>query len=162
MSSASPQLAVQAGGVIKVFDWPGMQPDARLQVFGVDFHVHSTMLRIHSAFFRKFLDSIDKQPPAPGALFKYDYITKIEEDGTWVLVPFAETSETGESMNGAQPAAKRQRTGQRAPPHVSKQRRLVLHRRAYQCLYSQREVHLSRPTNSRGRKSSRKRGLAIC
>jgi len=62
--------------------------DVRLRVFDVEFHVHSTILKLHSAFFFKFLDSADKRPAdtvAPGS-FKYEWITKIDEDGSWSLV----------------------------------------------------------------------------
>jgi hypothetical protein len=38
----------------------GIKPDTRLRVFSTDFHVHSSALKLHSAFFRTFLDSPDK------------------------------------------------------------------------------------------------------
>src|SRR6187402_2341564 len=46
-----------------VFHTPGLKPDVRLMVFDEEFHVHSVLLKLHSAFFRKFLDSPDKYPP---------------------------------------------------------------------------------------------------
>ncbi|KAH9215140.1 hypothetical protein DL95DRAFT_461401 [Leptodontidium sp. 2 PMI_412] len=122
-----------------VFSTPGLKPDTRLTVFEQEFQVHSLVLKLHSAFFRKFLDSPDKAPnngiagPANGSAntntssstnagtaiaaaansapstlskpsstdftsfgtfgvasigqpFKYDWITKIDEEGKWHLV----------------------------------------------------------------------------
>jgi hypothetical protein len=43
-----------------VFQSPGLKPDVSLKVFDVEFHVNSTLLKLHSAFFRTFLDSADK------------------------------------------------------------------------------------------------------
>jgi len=43
-----------------IFQSPGFKPDVSMKVFDVEFHVHSTLLKLHSAFFRKFLDSADK------------------------------------------------------------------------------------------------------
>ncbi|KAH6711270.1 hypothetical protein BKA61DRAFT_577729 [Leptodontidium sp. MPI-SDFR-AT-0119] len=94
-----------------VFTTPGYQTDVRLTVFDQDFHVHSVLLKIHSAFFRKFLDSPDKVPqvtvanlsvsgdistPAGASriscsgappVFKYHWITEIDGDNSagWYL-----------------------------------------------------------------------------
>ncbi|PBP24241.1 hypothetical protein BUE80_DR004880 [Diplocarpon rosae] len=43
-----------------IFSTPGLKPDTLLVVLGQEFHVHSLLLKLHSAFFRKFLDSPDK------------------------------------------------------------------------------------------------------
>jgi hypothetical protein len=43
-----------------IFQFPGLKLDVSLKVFEVEFHVHSMLLKLHSAFFRKFLDSPDK------------------------------------------------------------------------------------------------------
>jgi hypothetical protein len=43
-----------------IFQLPGYDPDTRLTVFYQDFNVHSMILKTHSAFFRKFMDSPDK------------------------------------------------------------------------------------------------------
>jgi hypothetical protein len=67
-----------------VFSTPGMKPDTRLQVFSRIFHVHSVLLKLHSAFFRTFLDSPDKVPDINGA-FRYDYVSVVDADGTWGL-----------------------------------------------------------------------------
>jgi hypothetical protein len=64
--------------------------DVHLRAFDTDFHVHSVILKIHSAFFSKFLDSADKTAtltnPTPVGCFKYEWVTKVDEDGTWGLV----------------------------------------------------------------------------
>lgn len=53
---------------------PGQKPDVRLAVFDQEFHVHSVLLKLNSAFFRKFLDSPDKASHSSQVLgtFKYD------------------------------------------------------------------------------------------
>ena len=90
-----------------VFQSPGLQPDVRLVVFDTEFHVHSIILKLYSAFFRKFLDSPDKAAAAEAAAvnpsiispelimpkkFKYEWVTKLDEDAesgddnVWYLV----------------------------------------------------------------------------
>ncbi|KAL5314613.1 hypothetical protein ACEPPN_017255 [Leptodophora sp. 'Broadleaf-Isolate-01'] len=49
-----------------VFNTPGYQPDVRLGVFDQEFHLNSIPLELHSAFFRKFLDSPDKAAAIEG------------------------------------------------------------------------------------------------
>ncbi|TGO48389.1 hypothetical protein BOTNAR_0478g00070 [Botryotinia narcissicola] len=70
-----------------IFIFPGREPDVRLMVFKQEFHVHSHILKERSIYFRKFLDSPDKQdkPVPDSALFRYDYSTVVDEDGTWGL-----------------------------------------------------------------------------
>ncbi|TVY85651.1 hypothetical protein LAWI1_G008232, partial [Lachnellula willkommii] len=69
----------------------------RLVVFDQEFHVHSVVLKLYSAFFRKFLDSPDKATAAAAAAaganhpsiaspqsivsskFKYEWVTKLDE-----------------------------------------------------------------------------------
>jgi hypothetical protein len=69
-----------------IFKARGLNADVRLRAFEIDFHVHSVILKIHSAFFFKFLDSADKTAaltnPTPADGFKYEWVTKIDEDGT--------------------------------------------------------------------------------
>ena len=72
-----------------VFNVPGIQPDVRLKVFALEFHVHSTILRTHSALFRVFLDSSEKCPASPSAQFSYDYISVVDDDGVWGLEPLS-------------------------------------------------------------------------
>src|ERR1039458_7906597 len=72
-----------------VFDAPGHEVDIRLQVFQQEFHVHSVVLKLHSEFFRTFLDSPDKAiAPARTDMmgFRYEWITKVDDDGSWHLV----------------------------------------------------------------------------
>lgn len=69
-----------------VFELPGHAVDTRIKVFKTEFHVHSLILKIASPFFRAFLDSPDKTPAAPGAQFRYDYETSVDDDGlSWGL-----------------------------------------------------------------------------
>jgi hypothetical protein len=57
----------------------------RLRVFDTEFHVHSSALKLSSAFSRKFLDSPSKLQ-ASSSTFFYEWITKVDEDGSWALV----------------------------------------------------------------------------
>lgn len=71
-----------------IFTARGFETDGRLHVLDkAVFHVHPVILKLNSAFFFKFLDSPDKEnaAPASGGL-KYEWITKVDEDGTWGLV----------------------------------------------------------------------------
>jgi len=70
------------------FTPPTTTPDVCLRVFYQDFHVHSSILKQHSAFFQIFLDPPDKKLSGTSAdpKFKYDWRSKIDEDGTWALV----------------------------------------------------------------------------
>ncbi|KAF7919806.1 hypothetical protein BELL_0052g00060 [Botrytis elliptica] len=72
---------------LKVFSLPDQTPDTKFVLFGeTEIHLHSTVLRLHSAFFRKFLDSPDKKPAEPSAEFRYEWVSEIEEDGEWHMV----------------------------------------------------------------------------
>jgi len=68
-----------------VFKFPGLELDTRLKVFDQEFHVHSAILRLYSTFFRTFLDSPDKTPAPASALFRYEYVSVVDDDGTWGL-----------------------------------------------------------------------------
>jgi hypothetical protein len=70
-----------------VFKSPGLKPDSWLNVFSQEFHAHSAVLKLYSAFFRTFLDSPDKTPAPASALFQYDYVSVVDDDGTWGLEP---------------------------------------------------------------------------
>ncbi|PVH75276.1 hypothetical protein DL98DRAFT_466661 [Cadophora sp. DSE1049] len=60
---------------------PGFTADTRLKVFSVKFHTHSMLLKIHSAFFRKFLDSPDKlKSKTGGSAFKHEWVTQKQPD----------------------------------------------------------------------------------
>lgn len=70
-----------------VFMAPGLIPDVRITVFNQQYQVHSVALKYHSAFFRKFLDSPEKER-IPGAReFKYEYVAVVDDDATWALEP---------------------------------------------------------------------------
>jgi hypothetical protein len=73
-----------------IFKARGLNTDVRLRAFETDFHVHSVFLKIHSAFFFKFLDSADKTAALTNLTlaggFKYEWITKIDGDRSWSLV----------------------------------------------------------------------------
>ena len=64
-----------------------LKPDTRLTVLRQEFHVHSVILKLHSAFFRKFLDSEDKEVAPAFSAFRYDYVSVFDTDGTWGLEP---------------------------------------------------------------------------
>ncbi|CZR55437.1 uncharacterized protein PAC_05325 [Phialocephala subalpina] len=80
------------------FPCAGQSPDVRLIVFKQEFHVHSTLLKLNTAFFRKFLDSPEKAVNDPNgsgevalvgpmSTFTYEWVTKIDEGGDkWSLV----------------------------------------------------------------------------
>lgn len=63
--------------------------DTSLQVFHQAFHVNSTILKVHSEFFRKFLDSPDKkssESASTARTFKYEWVTEVDDDGKgWTL-----------------------------------------------------------------------------
>ncbi|QSZ36366.1 hypothetical protein DSL72_006242 [Monilinia vaccinii-corymbosi] len=72
---------------LKKFIFPGQTPDTRFILFGeTEIHAHPIILKARSAFFRKFLDSPDAQPAEELAAFQYEWVSEIEEDGTWHLV----------------------------------------------------------------------------
>lgn len=61
----------------------GLELDTCLQVFDTDFHVHSAILKMHSAFFYKFFDSPDKTTkPKTHPRFKYLWVTQYEDAGS--------------------------------------------------------------------------------
>jgi hypothetical protein len=68
------------------FKLPGFKPDCLLHVLDQPFHCHSTILRLHSAYFRKFLDSADKPERPASASFQYEYVTMVDDDGSWALI----------------------------------------------------------------------------
>jgi hypothetical protein len=77
---------VSDGAAQIIFQSPGLQPDVWLKFFDVaEFHVHSVILKLYSAFFRKLLDSPDKaivqKSPATG--FQYEWIMVLDKDGDW-------------------------------------------------------------------------------
>ena len=70
-----------------LFTARGLTPDVRLEVFGQEYHVHSIILKMQSAFFFKFLDSADKSDYSPKSNFLHEWVTEVDEDGkSWSLV----------------------------------------------------------------------------
>lgn len=74
-----------------VFRSPGLIADTCLTVFEQDFHVHSVILKLYSAYFRRFLDSADKDHTTEPQFssFRYLYTTVVDDDGVWALEPAA-------------------------------------------------------------------------
>jgi hypothetical protein len=69
-----------------IFGIPGEAVDTSIKVFDQEFQVSSMALKMHTMYFQKFLE------PSNGAgnkcltrRFKYNWYTKIEEDGQWVI-----------------------------------------------------------------------------
>ncbi len=69
------------------FNAPGMKTDVRVRVFEREFHVHSVVLKLYSAFFRTLLDSADKKSKDRDVerRFRYDYTSVLDPDGGWGL-----------------------------------------------------------------------------
>ncbi|CAG8971595.1 hypothetical protein HYALB_00007988 [Hymenoscyphus albidus] len=63
-----------------IFRIPGQTPDTLLSVLGQDYHVHSMLLKLHSNYFRRFLDSPDKSGERASHDFRYHYITVFDDD----------------------------------------------------------------------------------
>ncbi|KUJ24555.1 uncharacterized protein LY89DRAFT_573119 [Mollisia scopiformis] len=92
-----------------VFTCPGFKPDARLMVFDQEFQVLSPMLKLNSAFFRKFFDSPDKAPTNKASsriglgsftTFKYDWITIVDAALLAISIPEDELQTQLESLRG--------------------------------------------------------------
>ncbi|KAF7911422.1 uncharacterized protein EAF01_002929 [Botrytis porri] len=61
-------------------------PDMRIKLFGhTEFQVHTSILKQHSEFFFKFLDSPEKIQ-SENSEWKYDWVSEVEDDGEWHLV----------------------------------------------------------------------------
>jgi hypothetical protein len=67
-----------------VFAASGLKPDVRIKVFEQEFHVHSVVLRLHSAFFRKLID-VEDRVSSYSETFRYDYISCVDVGGGWGL-----------------------------------------------------------------------------
>jgi hypothetical protein len=70
-----------------IFTSPGTQPDVRLRVFDQDFLVSSDLLKINSAFFRKFLEPSGGKVPGSSEIYQYEWYTCIDESDSncWSL-----------------------------------------------------------------------------
>lgn len=79
-----------------IFSSRNLAPDVLLCVFDQEFAVHSGILKVHSGFFAKFLDSVDKAPVSTGSYgnssggkltsFTYCWVTKVDGKKEWSLV----------------------------------------------------------------------------
>ncbi|TGO45071.1 hypothetical protein BCON_0426g00020 [Botryotinia convoluta] len=76
-----------ASPIIQTFHLPGHEVDVKLSIFDeLQLHVHSVVLKLHSAFFRRFLDSPDKDGKDKNTgSFKYEWATVYDDDGSWSL-----------------------------------------------------------------------------
>lgn len=69
-----------------IFKSPGMKPDIYFKVFNQEFHVTSMVLKLTCGFFRTFLDpSGGKLPKSTQPAFASEWLTRIDDDGTWEL-----------------------------------------------------------------------------
>ncbi|KAF7943885.1 uncharacterized protein EAE97_005955 [Botrytis byssoidea] len=61
-------------------------PEMRIKLFGhTELQVHSSILKEHSDFFFKFLDSPEKLE-SKDSEWKYNWVSEVEDDGEWHLV----------------------------------------------------------------------------
>ncbi|KAM0171697.1 hypothetical protein ACHAPF_007944 [Botrytis cinerea] len=72
---------------VHIFHLPGHKADVKLSVFdGLEIHVHSVLLKLHSAFFRRFLDLHNKDGEGKNTgSFRYEWATVYDDDGSWSL-----------------------------------------------------------------------------
>lgn len=80
-----------------IFVSPGLENDIRLNVLGVEYHLHSVILKV---YFRRFLDSADKTKKPSSSRFRYEYTSVIDAEEVsnadavaWSLQP---TSKVGQ------------------------------------------------------------------
>lgn len=96
-SAAGGESSSPAGLPPIVFTSPGLKADVRINALGQDYHVHSIILKLYSAFFRRFLDSPDKELPPILASFRYEYSSVLDDDAAadlkWVLEPGRKVSQ---------------------------------------------------------------------
>lgn len=88
MASNTPIAVATPKKAPVIFNARGLTIDTRLRVFDTEFHVHSVVLKMHSAFFYKFLDSPEKDNsgPVPFGRFKYEWNTVLCDDKRdWAL-----------------------------------------------------------------------------
>ncbi|KAF8853704.1 hypothetical protein BDZ45DRAFT_694016 [Acephala macrosclerotiorum] len=78
-----------------IFVSPGLKPDIRIKVYDkYEFHVHSVVLKLHSAYFRQFLSSPDKSDAPASSEFQYEYVstTGEEDEEGWMVEPVGEST----------------------------------------------------------------------
>ncbi|TVY21116.1 hypothetical protein LARI1_G001975 [Lachnellula arida] len=88
-----------------VFTAPGLGPDMSIEVFKQIFHVNSMVLKIHSEYFRNYLDSPDKAPAGSvSGAFRYEWVTLVDEDGKgWCLTAKEKVSRLIQPESQAKP-----------------------------------------------------------
>jgi hypothetical protein len=69
-----------------IFTARGLELDTCLNVLGQEFHVHSAVLKLKSNYFYRGMNFLGQIPVINGP-FKYEWITKIDDDGSgmWSL-----------------------------------------------------------------------------
>lgn len=86
MSRITSWVQPPSPGMPVAFRASGMQADVRIRIFEREFHVHSIVLRLYSAFFRTSLDSADKgESGSERGSWRYDYVSVMDPDGGWGL-----------------------------------------------------------------------------
>ncbi|CAL3972274.1 unnamed protein product [Diplocarpon coronariae] len=87
MSRNNSWSPIYSPGIPIAFTVPGMKTDVRIRVFEKEFHVHSVLLKLYSAFFRTLLESADKrlEEDHEKRCWRYDYVSVREPDGGWGL-----------------------------------------------------------------------------
>ncbi|KAL2070504.1 hypothetical protein VTL71DRAFT_13530 [Oculimacula yallundae] len=83
-----------------VYASPGLKPDVRIRILSDVYHVHSIILKLHSNYFRRFLDSPEKTGTRASAEFEYEYVAVFDEDGTFALEPATAENTTQHSGFG--------------------------------------------------------------
>ena len=69
-----------------VFTKPGQKPDVLLRVFDAEYHVFGAVLKLNSSYFQKFLEpEKGVRPKSSSPLFKSEWYTVVDPDGTWAL-----------------------------------------------------------------------------
>lgn len=72
---------------LMVFFSPGLTPDVRFTMYDkFEYHLHSIVLKLHSRFFQRFLNSPEKSHVPASKEFQYEYVSAENEEG-WVLEP---------------------------------------------------------------------------
>ncbi|TGO52161.1 hypothetical protein BOTNAR_0332g00010 [Botryotinia narcissicola] len=98
-----------ASPTVHTFHLPGHKVDVKLSVFdGLQLHVHSVILKLHSAFFRRFLDppGRDEKDENTGS-FKYEWVTVYDDDGSWSLFDVRNIKHGNRSSNSIPKQIKR-------------------------------------------------------
>ncbi|KAI9716926.1 MAG: hypothetical protein M1812_005075 [Candelaria pacifica] len=144
------------------FTIPGGTPDVCMTVFSKEFHAESSILRANSRFFRRFLIN---PRPSENSRFDYDYVSKVDDDGTWGLQPKHTIPASNHGLDGDEHTA-----GSLASTKIDVSRELrgfeslceILYSRQYQasnfddleCLVRLADFYGALPTVSRSIKAS--------